>query len=746
MMADAPSFRVYLTEHHDGRKTGILMRHRESWLDHPPPSGYGRTDEEVLAELEAHVLVLRAQRESLERYLWEETFQTRRVAIEVHPRTMVKTLAVIGHRVTPLRLWFAWSKLESGARRVMLPRWGWWSLFEDLDDVPPVLESLVGGALHGQDPRWLYEFREQGEERVIAWAPSRLMELRASPDEADRGQFPELERVADEWVAKAKRRKLPLVVGEDDRTDMLTRLLTSGPEPILLVGPEGVGKTALVRRVAARLARATRAPRLWSTSAERILAGMVYLGMWQERGLSLVRELSEDGDYLHGGRLTSLVRPLGGGGSLLEALSPAIVGREIGFLAECSEHELVHCRRVAPSFVDACRLVRVHPPPHAELRELMHTYQMRRRSPAVIDAAGIARAVRYLDRFVPGTAFPGKAFSFLDWLERETPRERTIALDPSDVTREVSRYTGVPVALISDDHAATGESIAHELRESIIGQDGACAIAGRVLARFKAGMADPERPLGALLFVGPTGVGKTELAKQLARTMFGSEERMARFDMAEYYHRGAARRLLEVGDGAKSLATRLAAQPLSLVLLDEIEKAHPEVHDLLLAILGEGRLTDVDGRLVDARMALFVMTSNLGASDAAPVGFGEALPPSYDRAVRAAFRPELFGRFDHVVSFRHLHPTDVERIVDLELAKVKKRRGFARKDIALRVTPEARAWLAARGYHREWGARPLRRLIEETVVAKVAVKLAKEPALAHRELVLDLIDDVPDIR
>ncbi len=728
MAEKKPGFRVYITEQHDGRLTGILMRWRERWNDTPPPSGYGRDEEEVLEEIEARILQARAEGDEIDRYLWTEKFHTRRASVTVHPATMVETLPVFGHRVTPLRLGFAWSQHESGAYRVMLPRWGWWSLFEDLEDAPSVLESLVGGALHGREPRWLYEFRQQREERVVEWRPERLMEKRPARYAADDlGAFPELGRVADEWVSRAKRKKLPMVVGEDDVSTAVQKLLLETPQPILLVGAPGVGKTAAMRKVASRLSKNQSAPRLWSTSAQRILAGMVYLGMWQERCLAIIGELARDGDFLYAGRLAELCRPLGGGGSLAEALEGAIVDRNIGFVAECSEAELVHCRRVQPTLVNACRVVQVREAKSDRMLELMQTYQLRTRTPRVIAPRGLDRAMRLLDRYVLATRFPGKAFAFLDWLAREGSGSRPRTLDPDDVTRAFADYTGLPVELISDAHSATADAIAERLKRGVVGQDEACAVSGRVLSRFKAGMSDPGRPLGALFFVGPTGVGKTELAKQLARYMFGDAERMARFDMAEYGHRGAARRLLEVGDGVVSLATRLAAEPLSLVLFDEIEKAHPEVHDMLLAVLDEGRVTDVDGRLVDARMALFVMTSNLGASAAPRVGFGDEASETYLGAVRAHFRPELFGRLDHVIPFRHLSPEDVARIVDLELDKVRKRPGFARRGITIRVDPDVRAWLADRGYHREWGARPLRRLIEETIVSPVAIALAEQP-------------------
>jgi ATP-dependent Clp protease ATP-binding subunit ClpC len=205
---------------------------------------------------------------------------------------------------------------------------------------------------------------------------------------------------------------------------------------------------------------------------------------------------------------------------------------------------------------------------------------------------------------------------------------------------------------------------------------------------------------------------------------------MIRLDMSEFMLPGAVARLTTARPGTLSLASRVRAQPLSLVLLDEIEKAHPEVLDLLLGVLGEGRLTDDTGRFVDFRTTLIVMTSNLGVTDTRPVGFDATPGGDFSAKVRAHFRPELYNRIDHVLAFRSLAREDVERIVDLELAAVAQRPGLTRRKIRLIVTDAARKALAERGYHPTRGARPLRRLIEEVVMTPIAVRLAGDPNLS----------------
>jgi ATP-dependent Clp protease ATP-binding subunit ClpC len=747
-----PSLRVYFVHHEDHRFTGILLRTWDWFFDDPPPSAYGASEEDVLEQIEGQLHAMAARGEdSLDRYLWTETFHVRTANVEIHPQTTVKKRPVIGKRRIPLVLSYLASRVPSGGFRVIVPRFEWRFVVEDLAVAPEVLRQAVSTMLLGESGRSLYDFRIEGDEYVREWSP-RVQRSAALARRREAEELPTLRAVGEELVEKAARGKLGTILGHSREIDAAAPLLDHDPPmSILVVGAPGVGKTTFVHRIARRYLTQKRAkerenvPRVWSTSADRILAGMKYLGMWQERCLGMVRELSHEGDYLYTGPLLPILRAQPDGTTIADILAPAVRAGEISLIAECTEAELETAQRRAATFVSSFQIVRLAEPATSEIPALLAEYEDRKDPRFRLHPAGKKRLVVHLAMFRRDTAFPGKALRFYDWLDQDAEGRSKEAdargpkmLYPREVSEAYARYSGLPVELIADEVPAGAASIAERLQKRVIGQDRAAATAARVLARFKAGLDDPERPVGTLLFVGPTGVGKTELCKALARTLFGDEARMIRLDMSEYMRPGAAERMLAVGAGSTSLAQRVRQEPLSLVLFDEIEKAHREVFDVLLAILGEGRLTDEEGRLVDFRMTLIVMTSNLGVADTRAVGFGDAGDAGASLAkVREHFRPELVNRIDHIVPFRRLDRADVLRIVDLELAKAQARTGLVRRGLRLEVTDAAKNRLAELGYDPARGARPLVRVIEERVITPLAARMAADAELEDRAVVVD---------
>jgi ATP-dependent Clp protease ATP-binding subunit ClpC len=286
------------------------------------------------------------------------------------------------------------------------------------------------------------------------------------------------------------------------------------------------------------------------------------------------------------------------------------------------------------------------------------------------------------------------------------------------------------------------DEVLARLKERVVGQDEAMALLRNLVVTLKTGLCDPSRPLGAYLLLGPTGVGKTESALSLAAYLFGDEKRLTRFDMAEYAAPGSAFRLTAAGAGQGSLTARVREQPFGVVLLDEIEKADGGVHDLLLQLLGEGRLTDAHGRTVSFRNTVVLLTSNLGAeSSGRTFGFGGASADARGHYLAAAtqfFRPELVNRLDQIVAYHPLTPAEVKAIAVRVLERAVRREGLARRGVSVRWSPEVVDRLAELGFDPRYGARPLKRAVEQHVVAPLAALLAKAGTGAPKSIHLSV--------
>ena len=735
-----PSFRVFITQHHGGLFSAVLLRRFRVMFDKPPPAAMARTAEEALERLAPHAALLVDDRAS-ERYEWTEELELRRIDVDIHPGRPDPRGYVIASSTVPIRLGYAAAKLDgANLYRVIVPRFDWTFVAEDLAAVPETIRSLVFAGLIGDAAASLYDVRREVDEEIRAWSPIDAAAKQKSRAEAARVPSPALEAVAEDWVALADKNRLRPTVGVDPIFDTRQYLLDAEKLPsLLLVGPRGSGKSTLVRRFARGLldrGRGKNAARraLWATSADRIVAGMVYLGMWQQRVLQIVDEMTDGSDVLFVDRLADIMSPMSDGASIADLLAPAVIAKELSIVAECDEAELVRARQTAPAFVDALTVIHVPEATGAQTIALLEPYAQRTKPPVAVTHDAARRLVELLGAFRRDTAFPGKALSFLEYLatraEKLERREAPAPIDIGALTEAFGAWSGLPVDLLAPERALDTAAIATQLQKGVIGQDHACSVAARVIARLKAGLDDPQRPVGTLLFAGPTGVGKTELAKQLARYLFGDADRLVRVDMSELVTGGAIARLITPSPAGTSLADRIRRQPLSVVLFDEIEKADSAAFDLLLGVVGEGRLTDALGRLIDFRMAVIVMTTNLGANDPSPAGFSSRPDASPDPtgALRSFFRPELLGRIDSILSFRPLPPAALERIVELELDKLRKRPGLVARNLRLEMTPAARSRLAQLGHDPKLGARPLRRTIEDLVVAPIAERMARSPA------------------
>jgi ATP-dependent Clp protease ATP-binding subunit ClpB len=320
---------------------------------------------------------------------------------------------------------------------------------------------------------------------------------------------------------------------------------------------------------------------------------------------------------------------------------------------------------------------------------------------------------------------------------------------PDDVADVVSAWTGIPAGRLLEGETGKLLRMEAELGSRVIGQSAAVQAVSDAVRRARAGVADPDRPTGSFLFLGPTGVGKTELAKALAEFLFDDERAIIRVDMSEYGEKHSVARLVGAPPGyvgyeeGGQLTEAVRRRPYCVVLLDEVEKAHPEVFDVLLQVLDDGRLTDGQGRTVDFRNTILILTSNLGSQFIAdPAMDDQAKRDAVMNAVRASFKPEFLNRLDDVIIFDSLTTSELTRIVDIQVARLAKRLSVRR--LTLTVTPAAREWLALTGFDPVYGARPLRRLVQSAIGDKLAKALLTAAITDGDEVVVDL-DESADV-
>jgi ATP-dependent Clp protease ATP-binding subunit ClpC len=559
-----------------------------------------------------------------------------------------------------------------------------------------------------------------------------------------------LAAVADVIHASAER---PLIA-RDTELGTLTALLTGTARvPVALVGEAGVGKSALVRAFVASRER-SRPALVYATSGAQLVSGMSGFGQWQERLRRTLEAAAGLDAILWFDDLAELVAdrpPPGGEGGidLAGAMKPWLDEGKVRVIGELREERAADLAQRHVGFSSTFTRVRVPalPPIDAERALAAVAAHVAKRGGTGLAPAATSALVALADRYLPYEAFPGKAIALYDELRAAraaSPGAPTMGaqhadIDADEVFAAFARRSGVPAFLLREAQAVRLDELIDALGRRVVGQREAVRRVAETVCVVKASMQPRGKPLATFLFVGPTGVGKTELARALAEVLFGAsgEDRLLRFDMSEYMDALAGERLIRGSErpGEPSsgvLVRKVREQPFSVVLLDEIEKAHPSVFDLLLQVCGEGRLTDVRGRTAYFHNAIIILTSNLGAAAKRPLaGFGGRTTSDADHYlahVEATFRPELVNRLDRVIPFSALEREEIRAIARKVVRGVSTRRGLAEPGVALDVSEGALDVLADGGFHAAYGARALRRHLDRALVDPVAHALAARAA------------------
>lgn len=530
------------------------------------------------------------------------------------------------------------------------------------------------------------------------------------------------------------------VVGREREISRVIQILSRRTKnnPVL-VGEPGVGKTAVAEALARRVARGEvpdtlKNRRIVTLDLASMLAGTKYRGDFEDRVKCIIKEVQRAGDVIvFIDELHTIVGAGSAEGAIDAAniLKPALGRGEIQVIGATTPEE--YRKHIEKDAALERRFQPVNvPEPDGECCERMLLAlrgSLEAHHGLRITDEAVSTAIRLSTRYICDRYLPDKAIDLLDEAASRVRVEGSPSrtqVEASDVAEVVSAWTGVPASAITEPESERLLRLEEALHRRVVGQDEAVSAVARAIRRGRVGLADPRRPLGSFLFLGPTGVGKTELCRALAEAVYGDEEALIRLDMSEYMEKHAVSKLIGsppgyvgYGEGGQ-LTERVRRRPWSVVLFDEIEKAHEDVYNLLLQIMEDGRLTDSEGRRADFRSTIVVMTSNVGAKaiteNRPALGFSGAARDG-DGAVREAvmaelrqtFRPEFLNRVDDAIVFRRLTPADVRRIARSLTDAVRER--MRALGVQLEVTDAALDLLAERGFDPTYGARPLRRCI-----------------------------------
>ena len=602
------------------------------------------------------------------------------------------------------------------------------------------------------------------------------------PRAAQKKETPHLAEFSRDLTEDAANDKLDPLVGREAEIERVVQILCRRTKnnPVL-IGEPGVGKTAIVEGLAQRIVRGEvpsflENKRILSLDLSLIVAGTKYRGQFEERLKQIMRELVENPQYVvFIDELHTLVGAGSAEGSLDAAniLKPALSRGEIQCIGATTPAEFRKSIEKDRSLERRFQAVKVPPPSEEEavsildgVRERYEAFHQVRYTDDAIEAA-----VYQSNRYIPDRFLPDKAIDVIDEAGARVklrarrdapPRENyyedrpagtgagsfyrpalgssplaeeddlimSVEVTKDDIEDVIARWTGIPITSLKEEETQKLLRIEDELRGRVIAQRPAISALARSIRRSRAGLKNPHRPVGSFLFLGPTGVGKTEVARSLAEFLFGSERSMIRFDMSEFMEKHSVSKLIGSPPGyvgheeGGQLTERIKRSPYSVLLFDEIEKAHPDIFNVLLQVFEDGILTDALGNTVDFKNAIIIMTSNIGARyiqkkgamgfQASPDASREKMEEMVMNAVRHTFNPEFINRLDEIIIFDQLLDDELLEIVGLQVEQLN--RTLARRGLEVRLTEEARRWIVEKTCgDRSYGARPLRRALQKYV-------------------------------
>ncbi|MBQ1590210.1 MAG: ATP-dependent Clp protease ATP-binding subunit [Oscillospiraceae bacterium] len=546
-------------------------------------------------------------------------------------------------------------------------------------------------------------------------------------------------RILEQFAVPMRGPRDPVLCRDAELEELVFVLCRRQKNSPALVGPPGVGKTAIAEALAERLLRGRvpvclRGKRLYSLNMAALVAGTKYRGEFEERVRDLLKETAQAGDVILFIDELHTVMGAGGAEGAIDAaniLKPALGRGGVQIVGATTDEEYRRHVEKDPALARRFRRIDVAPTDAGQTLRILQSLcpALERHHGVHILPGALDAAVRMAQRYLPERSLPDSALDLLDESAAAVSLGTGAAVDREAVAATVRRQTGIPLERLKTGDRAALLGLEEVLNRAVLGQEAAVRAVAAAVRRGRSGLCAGNRPAAAILLTGPTGVGKTALCKALAGVVYGSEDAMIRLDMSEYAQEHTAARLIGAppgyvghGEGGE-LTRRVRAKPYSLILFDELEKAHRDVLALLLQILEDGRLTDSQGRTADFRNALIVMTANAGEDGPkAAAGFARSGQSERDR-LRGRFSPELLGRMDAIVRFRPLDAGVLTRIAAKQLRQVLLRAESEGLRVSVRGEPAARLGAACAGDPA--GARALRHRIQDSVETPLAELLLR---------------------